>query len=193
MAKTRLNAGNFRLRRAVGRTVFGFALPMALAAGMVASSDASAAEDIKAKTTIGRTEKVWIAEAGIVLDAKIDTGTLTTSLNARDIQIFAKNGEEWTRFVVESPDGKAVALERQVVRVARFKKQNNEVERRPIIYLGLCIGDVYRRAEVNLTNRERFTYPVLIGRRFMSGKLIVDPEKKFTRPPQCREMDKKGG
>jgi hypothetical protein len=191
MAKTRWNAGDLGFRWAVGRTFFGLALPIALAAGMVASSDATAAEDIKAKTTIGRTEKVWIAEAGIILDAKIDTGTLTASVNARDIEVFAKNGKDWARFVIESSVGKAITLERQVVRFARFKKQNQEVERRPIVKLGLCIGDVYRRTEVNLTDRERFTYPVLIGRSFLSGELVVDIDKEFTHPPQCTEMDKK--
>jgi hypothetical protein len=193
MAKKRWNAGNFGLHGAVARKIFGLVLPMALATGMVASSDATAAEDIKAKTIIGRTEKVWIAEAGIVLDAKIDTGTLTASINARDIEVFTKSGKDWARFVIESSVGKPITLERQVVRFARFKKQNQEVERRPIVKLGLCLGDVYRRTEVNLTDRERFTYPVLIGRSFLSGKLVVDIDKEFTRPPQCTEMDRKGG
>ncbi len=191
MAKTRWNAGDLGLRGAVGRTFFGLALPMALATVMITLSDATAAEDIKAKTTIGRTEKVWIAEAGIVLDAKIDTGTLTASINARDIEVFTKNGKDWARFVIESPVGRPVTLERQVVRFARFKKQNHEVERRPIVKLGLCIGDVFRRTEVNLTDRERFTYPMLIGRSFLSGKFVVDTEKEFTHPPQCKEMDRK--
>jgi hypothetical protein len=191
MAKARWNGGSFCFRGAVGRKIFGLAIPMALATGMVASSDATAAEDIKAKTTVGRTEKVWIAEAGIVLDAKIDTGTLTASINARDIEVFTKNDKDWARFVIESPVGKPITLERQVARFARFKKQNQEVERRPIVKLGLCVGDVYRRTEVNLTDRERFTYPVLIGRSFLSGKLVVDTEKEFTHPPQCKEMDQK--
>lgn len=192
MAGKRWNEGERGLFGAMDRNFFGLAIQAALLAGLIAASDALAAEDIEAKTIIGRTEKVWIAEADVVLEAKIDTGTLTASINAGDIQVFTKNGKDWARFVIESPTGKPIPLERQVVRFARFKKQNHEVERRPIVKLGFCIGDVYRRTEVNLTDRERFTYPVLIGRRFLSGKFVVDIDKEFSRQPQCKEMDKKG-
>ena len=151
---------------------------------------ASAVEGVEAKTTIGRTEKVWIKEANAILEAKIDTGTLTSSLNARDVEVFTKKDKVWVRFVVDSPDGKPITIERSVVRFARFKKQNHDVDRRPVIELGLCISHVYRITEVNLTDRQRFTYPVLIGRRFLSGNVVVDTDKKDTSTPQCREMSK---
>ena len=149
-------------------------------------------EGDETKMTIGRLENVWIREADIILKAKIDTGSMTSSLNVRDLEFFTKSGEVWARFVViDKQDGKAVTLERMVMRFARFKKPGHEVDRRPIVILGLCIGDVFRRAEVNLANRERFLYPVLIGRRFLSGKALVDTEKKFTSPPRCAEMNEK--
>lgn len=164
---------------------------VALTKGSMVVSEVAAMEADETKTTIGRLENVWIREADIIFKAKIDTGTQTSSLNVRDLEIFAKGGEVWARFVIDAPDGTPVKLERQVLRFARFKKQGQEVDRRPIVILGLCIGDVFRRTEVNLTDRARFTYPLLIGRRFLSGAAVVDTEKKFTSPPQCAEMNKK--
>jgi hypothetical protein len=163
---------------------------IAMAIGALFASEAVAAEADEMKTTIGRLEKVWIQDVGIVLDAKIDTGTLTSSLHVRDLAIFTKESAVWARFVIEHPNGEPIALERLVTRFARFKKQGQEVDRRPIVMLGLCIGDIFRRTEVNLTDRKRFTYPALIGRRFLSGNAIVDTEKKFTSPPRCAEMKK---
>lgn len=151
-------------------------------------ADATCAEAAEAKRTVGRVEKVWIKEAGIILDAKMDTGTLTSSLDAHDMRVFTKDGNVWVRFVIKSPDGKEVTIERLVVRFARFKKQGHDVERRPVIELGICVGDVFRSTQVNLSNRERFTYPVLIGRRFLMGILVVDTEKIYTAPLQCATM-----
>ena len=151
-------------------------------------ADATCAEAAEAKRTVGRVEKVWIKEAGVILDAKMDTGTLTSSLNARDMRVFTKDGNVRVQFVIKSPDGKELTIERLVVRFARFKKQGHDVERRPVVELGLCIGDVFRFTQVNLSDRERFTYPMLIGRRFLSGSVVVDTEKTYTAQPQCTGM-----
>lgn len=180
--------GRFNLGRPLSTTLLGSITSVALAMGIVAVPDAAPAEDTETKTTFGRIEKVWIENAGITLDAKMDTGTLTSSLNARDIHIFFKDGEVWARFSIDNPDGAPITLARSVLRFARFKKQGHEVERRPVVIFGLCIRDVYRRTEVNLADREKFTYPVLIGRRFLSGYAVVDTEKKYTGPPRCEEM-----
>jgi hypothetical protein len=172
-------------------SIVSLGLPVAWAICGVVPSDTAAAEGAGTKTTVGRLERVWIEEADVIFDAKIDTGTLTASLNVRNVDIFSKDREVWARFIIDDPDGKPIALERLVLRFARFKKQGHEVDRRPVVVLGLCVGDIYRRTEVNLTDRKRFSYPILIGRRFLSGKAVVDTEKTYTGPPRCKEMNKK--
>jgi hypothetical protein len=170
--------------------VSGAALLAAQAVVHVSSPGALAAEGAAEKITVGRAEKVWIKEAGIVLDAKMDTGTLTSSLDAHDMHVFTKNDKVWVRFVLKNTYGKSIALERLVVRFARFKKQNHDVERRPVVELGLCLNNIFRNTQVNLSNRERFTYPMLIGRRFLSGHVVVDTEKKYTSTPHCDGVTK---
>ena len=152
--------------------------------------DSVRAETEDVKTTVGRVEKVWIKEAGIVLDAKMDTGTLTSSLDAHDMHVFSKNGKVWVRFVLKNTYGKSITLERLVVRFARFKKQGHDVVRRPVVKLGLCIKRIFRNTEINLSDRQRFTYPMLIGRRFLSGNVVVDTAKKYVSPPECDGVPK---
>lgn len=165
---------------------------VALGMGMMATGAAGADEDpLFAKRTVGRVEKVWIKEADITLDAKMDTGTLTASLDARDVHVFTEDNKVWARFVLKNTHGESITLKRLVVRFARFKKQGHDVDRRPVIELGLCVGDVYRVTQVNLSERERFTYPMLIGRQFFSGHIIVDTEQKYVSPPRCDEMPEK--
>jgi hypothetical protein len=167
------------------RALFGVALYTAQASAIVYASDTLAAEGTEEKITVGRVEKVWIKEADIVLDAKMDTGTLTSSLDAQDIHVFTKDGKVWVRFVLKDAYGTSITLERTVIRFARFKKQNHDVDRRPVVELGLCLNDIFRNTQINLANRERFTYPMLIGRRFLSGHVVVDTERKYTGTPRC--------
>lgn len=173
----------------------GFHLPLAaalaaalLAMGTAAARDAHAAMPRKPKTIIGRLETVFIKEAGIALTAKIDTGTQSSSLNARDIKLFKRGGKDWVRFTIAVKGTPPVTIERPVKRFAVFKENEREQPRRPVVSLGLCIGKLYHRTQVNLADRSNFQYPVLIGRLFLFGRAIVDTAKKFTAKPACKEI-----
>ena len=54
--------------------------------------------------------------------------------------------------------------------------------------MGICIGNYYSEAEVNLVDRSRFKYPLLIGRSFMGDRLLIDPSAQFTLEPGCGEQ-----
>ncbi len=50
-------------------------------------------------TLYGRYEYIALPEiGGEVLKAKMDTGALTASLSAKDIETFTRDGEDWVRF-----------------------------------------------------------------------------------------------
>ena len=58
--------------------------------------------------------------------------------------------------------------------------------------LGVCVGDLYREVQVNVVNRSRFIYPMLIGRMFMKKQLLVDPALRYTVAPKCAQAPKDG-
>ena len=139
------------------------------------------------KTIIGWIEKVCICPGPCLIRAKLDTGAKNCSLNAQHITEFQRNGEPWVRFDITSKSGEKMTLERKVHRIASIKRHEAMVQRRFAIRLGICLGTVYKEVEVNLVDRSDFLYPLLIGRNFMSGDLIVDPSTKFTTQPSCKE------
>ena len=57
---------------------------------------------------------------------------------------------------------------------------------RPVVVLGVCMGDMYKDIEVNLVDRKGFLYPVLIGRSFLKENIVVDATLTFTREPVCK-------
>jgi len=144
-----------------------------------------------AKELVGRGEKVRIYPGGIVLKAKIDTGAKTSSIHVTSTELIFRNGEEWIRFTVTNLEGETAHFEKKIQRISTVKRHHDEVQKRIVVLLGICLGTTYRETEVNLFDRGGLNYPLLIGRQFMSGFFIVDPAQVFSIKPDCKEMSEK--
>ena len=140
----------------------------------------------ESKQQIGWVEKVAVNDPAIILHAKIDTGAENSSLHAADYVIFTKEGQVWVRFNITTEGGETLLLEKPVERFAKIKQKVGESEnQRPIVKLKLCLGNKIMEAYVNLVNRERFSYPLLIGRSFLAGSFVVDAESTYLTAPMC--------
>jgi hypothetical protein len=153
---------------------------------------AQAGEDVRDKEILGWIENALVTSERIKVKAKLDTGAKTTSLHAFNIKRFKRDGRRMVRFTIENPDsGEQLEMERPLVRSVRIKESmGDEHSRRPVVELWLCVGSIGREVEVNLVDRSRFIYPLLIGRSAMSGLIVVDSEETFTMPPDCPPEDK---
>ncbi|MGH8565786.1 MAG: ATP-dependent zinc protease family protein [Gammaproteobacteria bacterium] len=134
---------------------------------------------------VGWVERVQIYPGEMILEAKLDTGAEHSSIDARDIEEFERKGEPWVRFRIVNRDGQSLALERPRLREAKIKRRFGKRQRRPVVKLGVCLGDVYEEVQVNLVNRNGFMYAMLIGRTFMHKKLLLDPALRNTTSPRC--------
>lgn len=134
----------------------------------------------------GWIERVMILPHKLRLHAKLDTGADSSSLHARGMEIFTRKGEEWVRFRIKSRSGKNELIEKPVERWARVKRKNAPSDIRPVVRLTLCIGHIYMETDVSLVDRSNFAYPMLVGRNFMAGNIIINPAKTFTIEPQCQ-------
>jgi len=137
------------------------------------------------KHMVGWLEKARIFPGGYQVSAKIDTGADNSSLSVQDFRAFQREGQEWARFTLVDDNGKEHKLEKKIVRLAKIKRHSAPRQERPVVLLGICVGAVYREVEVNLVDRSKFKYPLLVGRSFMSGALTVDPSKTYAVEPNC--------
>ncbi|MDH3235557.1 MAG: RimK/LysX family protein [Alphaproteobacteria bacterium] len=135
--------------------------------------------------TVGAAETVRIYPGGAVFKARVDTGATTSSINARKIKRFKRGGKRWVRFEVVGKQGQNIAMERPVVRTVRIKRFGQESKRRAVVRIGICMGGYYKDAQVTLQDRSRREYPVLIGRRYMTGAILVDPGREYLVKPNC--------
>ena len=139
------------------------------------------------KMVVGWLEKARISPGNLLVRAKLDTGAKTCSLGVHSLAEFTRHGESWVRFDVKNKYGDKITLEKKVQRLVRIKRHGGELQNRPVVLLGMCLGYLYKEIEVNLVDRTDFNYPMLIARSFMAGSFIVDPSAKFTSPPSCTE------
>lgn len=133
------------------------------------------------KLVVGEVEKFFLALPGIVLDARIDSGATTSSLDAANIKRFERDGENWVSFEIKhSETGEPITLERKLVRDARIVQGNSDkADRRPVVELPFVIGDHRQSAEFTLNDRAHLTYPVLIGRNVLRDVMLIDVGREY--------------
>ena len=136
---------------------------------------------------IDGTEFATYRADGLIVAAKLDTGADTSSLHAENIRWEKRADGDWVAFDVIGVTGEKARFEHKVVRVARIKRNSEPAQSRPTILMGVCLGNVYKLTEVNLTDRSRFNYEMLVGRSFLAGRFAVDSARMNTVEPACKE------
>lgn len=137
---------------------------------------------LNGKVIVGEREKFFLVGPGLTYEARIDSGATTSSMDARNIRRFERDGRDWVRFDVPVPgsDDELKTLEREIVRNARIIQSNEEdSERRAIVELQFAIGDHRQQAEFTLSDRAHLSLPVLIGRNILRDVMLIDVGKEY--------------
>ena len=131
------------------------------------------------KIVIGAVEPVLVEPGSKVYDARIDTGATTTSIDARNVVVFERDGKKWVRFNLSDSD---IEIEKPVIRTAHIL-QHGEKEiniDRQVVKMKLTLKNISTVVDVSLANRQFFEYKVLIGRNFLQGNFLVDVSRNQT-------------
>jgi len=128
---------------------------------------------------IGYIETIDLPELDLFgLDAKIDTGADSCSIHCDEIMV---EGDQVTFLlhdnIHEAYHGKKITL--AIAKRKKVKSSNGKSEERIFIHSSIKLGCKSYQAEISLSNRKNMRYPMLIGRRFMSHRYLVDVSRKF--------------
>lgn len=130
------------------------------------------------KIVIGRTDIVDFPELDLEgIDIKVDTGAYTSSFHSHSIEVVDEV------LVCQFLDPKHEKYHERFFRFKNFtiknvKSSNGIVETRFLIATKILIFNKLYDIELTLTERGSMKYPVLLGRKFLSKKFIVDTAKK---------------
>lgn len=78
-----------------------------------------------------------------------------------------------------------------IARIARVKRSGTAIQQRYVVNLGICLGRTFAETEVNLNNRKGMSYRMLIGRRFLGDRFLIDVSRKDLAEPECPEAPMK--
>jgi hypothetical protein len=153
---------------------------------LAAAFPVSAEQD---ERVFGWVEKATLEPWNVEVKAKLDSGALTSSLDARDIERFEKEGEEWVRFRLKLEDvgsGEEFSeqMELPLYRSIRLRGAGG-TDRRPVVLMNVCMGDTVYEEQFSLRNREEMFYPLLLGRRSIGHLGLLDVRDTFRTEPNC--------
>ncbi|MBE0401733.1 MULTISPECIES: retropepsin-like aspartic peptidase RloA3 [Halomonas] len=169
--------------RVLGKTLLGSAVIGAL----LSTSTAMADDD----QVFGWVENATLQPWDITVKAKLDSGALTSSLDARDIELFEQEDEEWVRFRLKLEDqdsGEVFSdeIERPLYREQTVRGAGGSDDR-PVILMEVCMGDTIYEEQFSLRDREEMIYPMLLGRSTISHLGLLDVRNSFLQEPGCDE------
>ena len=141
------------------------------------------------KVIAGWIEKISLVEQPLILKAKLDTGAKTSAIHAINVEQFKKNDDRWVRFDLllkdENDKQHTIHMEIPKKRRARIKGTDGDHDRRAVVELEICFDGRKHVTEFTLANRSEYIYDVLLGREFLQGVAIVDPESTFLTQANC--------
>lgn len=121
---------------------------------------------------IGRREFVDFPLLGIsTIEAKIDTGAYTSAIHCDEISIKKNVAGKDVLIYKLSP---TETHECETFSKKIIKNSFGEMEERYVIKTVMHIGRKKINTILSLSNRDNMKYPVLIGRRAIKGKFLVD-------------------
>lgn len=133
---------------------------------------------------MGWREWVGLPAFGVVaVKAKVDTGAASSSLHAFRVERFTgPTGTDMVRFQIQprqrSRAGR-VMVEAEVVDERPVRNPGGRREIRPVILTTLQWSQVTWDAEINLTSRDEMGFRMLLGRKTVRNRFLVDPGRSY--------------
>ena len=134
------------------------------------------------KNTIGRIDKVDFPEFGLLdIESKVDTGAYTSAIHAHKIEESNVNGKNFISFTLLDPEH--VQYNEKVFRTQNYSKKiikssNGTSEERFVVKTTITLFKKTYTIELTLSERSDMKYPILLGRKFLTKKFIVDTSQK---------------
>lgn len=127
---------------------------------------------------LGRYDRVDLPELGLQnIHAKIDTGAYTCSLHCHKANVI--DGKlEFVLLDEEHPEFTGMKFVFSEYEIRDIKNSFGEVEKRYVINTHIKIFNEEIQAEFSLSNRGSLKFPILIGRKILRDRFLIDVKQK---------------
>jgi hypothetical protein len=147
--------------------------------------------DREQKMVIGWREWVQLPDLGVSeMKAKVDTGADNSSLHAFNLERFERDGVEYVRFEIHPKQRSrkpSINCEAPLAMEKKVKNPGGRTELRPVIRTRVVVAGEELEALINLTSRDEMGFRMLLGRRAVRNRFVIDPGRSYLGPRPSRE------
>ncbi len=139
----------------------------------------------------------WVSLPGLgipAIKAKIDTGARTSALHAFALHPFTEQGTSKIRFEVHPLQNNTQSVINCVANVIDRRlvtDSGGHEEERYVIETAITIAGQTWPIEITLTERENMLFRMLLGRRALRKRFVVNPARSFVTTKTQTEVNKK--
>jgi hypothetical protein len=134
------------------------------------------------KITIGRADKADFPELSLLeIHLKIDSGAYTSTIHCSKIDEVTINNENLLRFTLLDPEHPYYNHKEFNFKeyTSKFVKSSNGIsEKRFMIQTEIIIFNTTFPIHLTLSERKNMKFPILLGRKFLNKKFVIDTTKK---------------
>jgi hypothetical protein len=136
--------------------------------------------EASSKSIIGRREWASLPEFGLKnVKVKIDTGAYSSSIHVSLIEEV--DGILYVVFLDSNhPEFQNNPFSFKEFRRKKVKSSNGIIQERYFIKTYIVLGSVKIKTEFSLTQRKGMRYPILIGRKLLNKRFLIDTSLKYT-------------
>lgn len=127
---------------------------------------------------LGRSDRVDLPELGLTnIHAKVDTGAYSCSLHCSKVHVV--DGKlEFILLDEEHPEFTGMPFHVSTFEQREIRNSFGEAELRYVIKTQIRIHGRLIRAEFSLSNRGNLRFPVLLGRKILRHRFLIDVTKQ---------------
>ncbi len=132
---------------------------------------------------IGSEEWCVFENLGIpAIKARVDSGAKTSSIQATNLKVYSKGGQEWVKFEVNPlQENRSIAITCEALLVDRrmVKSSSGISEERLVVKTPVVLGDETFDVELTLANRDTMEFRMLLGREAINNRYIVNSAENY--------------